>query len=323
MIENAIMDDLLAGRNCPLDYVTPHEGFRRAADFGTETIYVAGGLYGNLFALDAIEKMVSREPGAVLVFNGDCHWLDCDFDLFEEIESRLAPYRLLRGNVETEISREENVGAGCGCAYPPYVDQGVVDRSNRIHAQLAAMMSNEPAIKERLRTRPPTAIANIGGVRVGIVHGDAHSIAGWGFDMVQLDDTTRHAERTRMVEETGLSIFASSHTCTAATRHYADIPGGLTIANNGGAGLPNFAGSPFGLVTRIATSPSPHPTIYGLKHHGLTIDALPVMYDHIAFVALFDRLWPEGSDGAIGYRERVLGRMHHRIEAAARGHVNL
>lgn len=313
----AHMQESVAGRACPIDYLTPLAGFQRPADVTAPTIYVVGGLYGNVFALDAVEALASREPQARLVFNGDFHWFDRDARLFAQIEERLSSHLLLRGNVETEISRDSDIGVGCGCAYPANVDQGVVDRSNRILASLWAMLADQPSLKARLAALPSTAIADIGGTRIGIVHGDAHSLAGWSFDLAPLDDPAMDDDRQTIRQQTGLSIFASTHTCTAAMRHFPGSDGGMTIVNNGGAGLPNFAGCRYGLITRLSLHPAPFETLYGLRHGNLYIDAVALRYDHDAFLAQFDRLWPEGTDAALSYRRRILGEMAHSIIEAA------
>lgn len=283
------------------------------------TLYVVGGLYGNPFALDAIEEMAAHDKNATLVFNGDAHWFDAELALFLELEERLAPYSLMRGNVETELGREEDIGAGCGCAYPTSVDQGVVDRSNRILAKLSAMLNGRSELRRQLRERPSTLIARVGDERVGIVHGDPHSLAGWSFDYGPLADRDRDAERCLIRDTTGLSLFASTHTCTAVLRRYDYAGGAMTIANNGGAGLPNFACDRRGLITRISLEPSPVASLYGTRHGGIFVEAIPVAYDHDAFLALFDRLWPQGSDAAVGYRSRIVDGMMHDPARAGGG----
>lgn len=308
---------LAAGRCCPLDYLTPLQGFRRPAELLADTLYVAGGLYGNPFALTSIKELVEQDSGAKLVFNGDCHWFDRDLSLFSTIEAELSPYFLLRGNVETEMARAGDIGAGCGCAYPAYIDQGVVDRSNRMLVELTRMIAGEEAHRAALAARAATLIAEIGGMRIGIVHGDAHSLAGWSFDPPQLDDGRLSEDRRRVHAETGLSLFASTHTGTAALRHYESGGDGFTIVNNGSAGLPNFSGRHFGIITRIATTPAPLHRLYGIRHGALYVDAIAVHYDHPRFLALFDALWPQGSDAEIGYRNRILSGPAHDILTAA------
>ena len=128
-----------AGRKCPRDYSYAPTVFARAPDFAADTLYLVGGLYGNLAALAAFEKLAAAERAPpVIVFNGDFHWFDAAPDWFTAIERGVAPHRALRGNVETEISRSEDIGAGCGCAYPENVDDDVVRRSNEILAEIRA-----------------------------------------------------------------------------------------------------------------------------------------------------------------------------------------
>jgi len=117
------------GRTCPLDYYYQPTVFARRVDFTADVLYVVGGLYGNLAAIDELEALASTEQAPVtFVFNGDFHWFDADRSWFDDVDTRLSRYCALRGNVETEISRMEDIGAGCGCAYPPTVDDLTVQR---------------------------------------------------------------------------------------------------------------------------------------------------------------------------------------------------
>ena len=137
--------------------------------------------------------------------------------------------------------------AGCGCAYPEYVGDADVARSNAILARSA-----------RDRERGSRGCASAWGAcrctpwrpsaacAIGIVHGDAWSLAGWRFAQERLDDGRRIE---RAFDAADVSVFASSHTCLPVTYR---VPAGV-IANNGAAGMPNFRGTRFGLVTRIAT----------------------------------------------------------------------
>ena len=47
------------GRFCPLDYSYRPADFARPPELHAEVLYVAGGLYGNLPALDAIEGLAA------------------------------------------------------------------------------------------------------------------------------------------------------------------------------------------------------------------------------------------------------------------------
>ena len=114
--------DRAAGRICPYDYRYSPTVFARAPDFVADTLYVVGGLYGNFAALTAVGDLAACEDAPPqIVFNGDFHWFDAEPEWFAAIERGVAPHRALRGNVETEIARETDIGAGCGCAYPESV----------------------------------------------------------------------------------------------------------------------------------------------------------------------------------------------------------
>ncbi len=144
-------------------------------------------------------------------------------------------------------------------------------------------------------------------MRIGIVHGDPTAIAGWGFAQERLDDPASLPWLGAIKQASQIDVFASTHTCGAVMRDLALPCGSLVVANNGAAGMGNFAGDWRGLITRIATRPSPHAALYGLQHSGIHIDALPVAFKHTAFVRAFDAIWPDGSPAAISYRKRILG----------------
>ncbi len=305
-----------AGRVCPRDYTYPPTVFAREPDFAAETLYVVGGLYGNLAALETIELLATRERNApVLAFNGDFHWFDAEAGWFAEVESAIAPYGALRGNVESEIARKGDIGAGCGCAYPASVDAQVVERSNIILRQLRPQAS--PHARARLGALPMHLVARVGDLRIGIVHGDAGALAGWRFAHDALDDPTNATWLADVRAASRVDIFASTHTCLAALRDFQLATGRLTVINNGAAGMPNFAGTRFGIVTRIATTPSPVATLYGLERDGLFIDALAVHYNEDAFLARFMARWPQGSAAYLSYFARIVEGPDYSLARAA------
>jgi hypothetical protein len=305
-----------AGRNCPRDYAYAPSVLARAADFAADTLYVVGGLYGNLEALAAVERLAALERSPPqIVFNGDFHWFDAAPDWFAAVERGAAPHRALRGNVETEICRGEDIGAGCGCAYPEKVCDDVVRRSNEILAEIRA--GTPPAARARLRGLPMHLVAQVGGLRVGIVHGDAVSLAGWRFAQDRLDDARNRPWLDDVTRAARADIFACTHTCLAALRDFTLSAGRLTVINNGAAGMPNFAGSHYGVITRIATSPSPHQPRYGIARDGVHIDAIAVDYDPGAFLDRFLTRWPAGSPAHASYYQRIVDGPDYTIAQAA------
>lgn len=306
-----------AGRTCPRDYRYAPRDLDRVPDLSASVLYVVGGLYGNLAALDALDDLVAREREPVtIVFNGDAHWFDATPEWFAAVDARVAPHRALRGNVETEIARPDDVGAGCGCAYPESVDDGVVARSNEILADLRAAAAALPGMQARLVALPMHLVAAVGTSRVGLVHGDAASLAGWRFAHDALDDPANRPWLDDVRRASRIDLFASTHTCLAALRDFELAAGRLTVINNGAAGMANFAGTTFGLVSRIATAPSPAAPLYGLVRDGVHVDALPLRYDLDAFVARFTRRWPEGSPAHRSYFRRIVAGPEHAVDRA-------
>ncbi len=294
------------GRSCPLHYRYAPTVFARAADLVAETVYVIGGLYGNLPALDAMVALASRESIAPkLVFNGDFHWFDTDLPTFTAINREVLSHVALRGNVETELAADADA-AGCGCAYPDYVDEADVDRSNTIMRTLREVARQSPADVAKLAALPMHLVAQIGDHRVGIVHGDAESLAGWRFAHDSLHESSNVEWLLQACRDASLAGFASSHTCLPTFRRFAASATRRFIINNGAAGMPNFGGTSYGLVTRLSV----HAALDGSSQYGdcidgLYVDALPVHYDSDAFRQFFLKQWPPGSAAYVSYFSRI------------------
>ena len=348
------------GRSCPLRYRYGAAAIARAPQRAADVLYVVGGLYGNLAGLDALDALVAAEAQPPRIcFNGDFHWFDCDDDAFDEVCRRVLAHDATQGNVEAELDGGTD-DAGCGCAYPAHVDAGVVARSNRIHARLKATAARHPLWRARLAALPMFARYRVGGCQVGVVHGDAHSLAGWDFDAPALADAAMQPALRAAFATAGVDLFASTHTCTPALHRVRDVAGAAgeagrdgRVVNNGAAGMPNFApfardgredgargdarddgasgdrsgrqglhdlhgpGAPntsnapnrpddlYGLVTRIATTPSPHPAVHQFMHAGAHVALLPLRYDSARWQAEFLRQWPPGSDAWVSYFDRI------------------
>src|SRR5699024_7950708 len=118
------------------------------------TLLVAGGLYGNPQAADAIARRAATEPeGTLVVFNGDVHYLDADPGAFSQIMETMASHRCTMGNVEYAIGSGDEA-VGCGCAYPPYTPDQVVEHSNAVVERLRVTARDHPDHLEELRALP-------------------------------------------------------------------------------------------------------------------------------------------------------------------------
>ncbi len=306
------------GRTCPVSYRYPPRVFDRAPELETETLYVVGGLYGNLEALAAVKALAAREPEPVtLLFNGDFHWFDADRADFARVTAEVLEHPALRGNVETEIANDDS-GAGCGCAYPSDVSDAEVGRSNEILATLRRTAAGIPGMRERLGALPMHLVARVGDARLGIVHGDAASLAGWGFARDRLDDAAHHRWIRSAFAEARVDIFASTHTCVPAFRAYEWEGARGVIANNGAAGMPNFRGTRHGLLTRIAMRAFAGPErLYGLEAAGAHVEALRIDFDPERWLERFLAHWPAGSPAHDSYHRRIAEGPRFALEESA------
>jgi hypothetical protein len=294
------------GRVCPLRYRYGPEAIAAVPPRDVQTLYVIGGLYGNLQALDRIEMMACSEAKPpTLCFNGDFNWFNVDDTQFAEVNHRVLAHDAILGNVEAEFGAEGG-NAGCGCAYPESVDAGVVERSNRIHARLRATAARHPRTRARLEQLPMIARYQVADCRIGVVHGDAESLAGWRFDVTALDAPDAGWWLRSIFDIARVNVFASTHTCLPAMRGFArpDASMGWVI-NNGAAGMPNFRGDLCGLFTRIGTTPSPHESLHEIALAGAHIALLPLRYDARLWQWRFVDQWPPGSDAWVSYFDRI------------------
>ena len=310
-----------AGRFCPAGYGYAPAAFAGASEIEAETLYLVGGLYGNGFALDAVQDMAAAEPGPVsIVFNGDFNWFNIRPDSFAAINARVLRHTALRGNVETELAGDDR-GTGCGCAYPETVSDAEVARSNRILDMLRDTARGFPDLRAQLARLPMLAAARVGGLRIGIVHGDGESLAGWRFAQQSLDAPDNLPWLDAVHAAAGVDLFASSHTCLPALREFALSRGSLVVINNGAAGMPNFSGTRYGLLTRISVHPAPIAPVYGIFRDGVHVEALPIRYDHGRWLEAFLADWPPGSPAHDSYYRRISEGPGYGAEIAFPGRI--
>lgn len=298
------------GRSCPLHYRYAPAVFNRLAEIHAETIYVIGGLYGNPFALETIFGIAQQEVvKPTIIFNGDFNWFNIDDAGFRDLNLGVLAHHALRGNVETELNNID-ASAGCGCAYPENVSDAEVEYSNRIMGKLQATAAKFPDITERLVALPMHLVAEVGGAKIGVMHGDAHSLAGWDFSREALSSPSAMKSLQRDFVEANVNIFACTHTCLPAIKSVPLANGQGLIINNGSAGMANFRGSTHGLITRIARSPYQLVGDGGLSRSGtrvgdLYVDLLRVDFDAAAWTQMFLSNWPEGSAAHASYFNRI------------------
>ncbi|MFQ5937146.1 MAG: metallophosphatase family protein [Acidiferrobacterales bacterium] len=328
------------GRSCPPRYRYHAGALRGEPAFQADTLYVVGGLYGNVEALHSILEMKRTEErhgsSVKLVFNGDFNWFNVNPEDFSEVNETVLTHVASRGNAEAELDGDGIVG--CGCNYPAYVDQSTVDYSNQIMKRLRGQAVHHPAIVQRLAKLPMYLTVRVGEERVGIIHGDPESLAGWRFaveNVEPLDSTLRErvgcgstdpvtTQRSirRYFEEAGVHAFASTHTCLPFAQDFQFGGERFLVINNGAAGMPNFRGVPAGIITRISARLAvPADSLYGTALGSARFDAIPVYYDQKSWLRRFLKNWPPGSAGYNGYISRLEQGPEFCLDEAVRGGV--
>jgi hypothetical protein len=210
--------------------------------------------------------------------------------------------------VETELASPEE-GVGCGCGYPDWVDDGTVERSNRIIERLRRAMP--ASVRTRLAALPMHFVAEVGGERVAIVHGDGESLAGWGFSQEALGTPAGRSSAQAAFDAAQVRVFASSHTCLPVM---AAFPGGRVLVNNGSAGMPNFRGTSFGIATRISLVPGM--SLYAQRAGRVRVEAIAIDYDAPAWQRHFLAQWPASSDAHESYYRRIVNGPGYGVQEA-------
>lgn len=302
--------------NCPLDYVYSPDALARVAERTTHVLYVVGGLYGNPQALAALNEILQQEPDAQVIFNGDFNWFNIDAQTYADINEFALRHPTLRGNVETELGQQQP--RGCGCAYPDWVDVKTVDHSNEIIEALRKTANLHPLLTARFAHLPRFLVYRIGSLRVGVVHGDAQSLAGWGFAQEHLARPEHLDTVKSWFRISNMDVYASTHTCLPVLQRLDLNKRSVWIVNNGAAGMPNFFNTQYGLVTRLATRPYHSEPVYSATYAGLHLDAIALHYDHTAWADGFLKNWPSGTAAYASYYDRILNGPDYRIHQAIR-----
>jgi hypothetical protein len=218
------------------------------------------------------------------------------------------------------------------------VGDEVVDRSNQIITRLRATAGRFPDLVRRMGALPRHLTASIAGERVGIVHGDPESLAGWRLALEAMEpgdpavrrqvgwrgQPTTPAELLDWFGRADVTVLASTHTGLPYAQVLPDGRGQRLVVNNGAAGLGNFAGTTFGVVTRLSSNPRPPAdSLYGATVGALRCDAVALRFDLGEWRRRFLAQWPPGSPGHRSYFTRLTRGTHLRLQQAARTGVQL
>jgi hypothetical protein len=177
-----------------------------------------------------------------------------------------------------------------------------VARSNRIIERLRATAHASRIDLARLAALPMYLAGQVGDLRIGIVHGDGESLAGWTFSQEALATPEGCAAARALFARAGVDIFASTHTCLPVLKVFDE---GKVLVNNGAAGMPNFRGATYGLASRISLFANRN-AVYSTRQRGVFIEAVPLVFDSRAWQERFLAQWQAGSDAHRSYWERIV-----------------
>lgn len=197
--------------------------FSAKSELECDEIWIAGGVYGNIYALQSLNEMAKDGK---IVYNGDLHWFDASLETFEKVEKLSEGAIKLNGNVEIELKRDSG-DMGCGCNYPPDEDEMVVKNAELIFRRLKECGADFSIFN----SRKTTLHAVVGLQNIAITHGDEMALNGWGFWHENLNQNRINAVK-KWLEKSKFSILATTHTCKALTLGL----GQMAVINNGSAG---------------------------------------------------------------------------------------
>lgn len=276
--------------SCSNEYAV---NFKDEIELYSDEIWVAGGVYGNIFAIKKLNEMADKGN---IIYNGDLHWFDADLKAFNDVESNTQNAVKLNGNVEIELKRAENLG--CGCDYPEYENEVIVKNAELIHARLKSICADFSIFNDR----GTSLVANVGSAKIAITHGDEKRLNGWGFDHESFANKIRQDEVAEWFKQTKFDILATSHTCKALVINNKNF----VVLNNGSAGMPNFSEFAVGLVGRISTT-AHEKALYRSRIKDVYVELVMLRYDKSEFIKYFERIWSDDSPASISYKARILG----------------
>ncbi|MGL5004535.1 MAG: hypothetical protein ACRDAM_16465, partial [Casimicrobium sp.] len=124
-----------------------------------------------------------------------------------------------------------------------------------------------------------------------------------------LDDSATAQRISQQMVLANADIVASSHTCLPALREFEHSnTASHIVINNGSAGMPCFADTQFGIVTRIALRSAAEvgiEALYGAAQQDVFVEAIALEFDYNAWRDEFLSLWPSGSAAHQSYFSRI------------------
>ena len=273
-LQTAAMNE--PGRNCPLHYRyarAPSPGRERRC----EVLYVVGGLYGNEQALERVLELFDARA------RRQAARVQRRLPLVRRRRRRrsrrssaaCSRFSATRGNVETELAAPQSHDGATPAAAAP-IPTGWVTTSSRARTVSSRGCATPRAhcLARATRCSPCRCgcASTSGGARVGDRarrRAVARRLGLRAGAPARRGGTARRRGGSRRRKSTCSPAATLACRCSHAVSAIA-----ASLLNNGAAGMPNFAGAPEGLLTRIAMRPFEGPQRrFGTTATSLYLDA--------------------------------------------------
>jgi hypothetical protein len=136
------------------------------------------------------------------------------------------------------------------------------------------------------------------------VHGDAASLAGWGFAHDRLDDPAHARWIESAFQMAQVDVFASTHTCLPAFRLFKPPSRSGRRGEQRRGGNAEFRGDRVRPGHAHREDASRH-RLFGLQANGVHVEALPLNFDRARWIERFRSAWPAGSAAHASYYRRI------------------
>ena len=204
-------------------------------------LYVVGGLYGNLAALDAVERPRRAGDGAgTLVFNGDFHWFDAEPQWFAAIDAAVSAGTGRCAAMSRPSSRAGRRRRRLRLRLPGVGRRGRGAALERDPRRAARDVAHGSPARRRLAALPMHLVAQVGDA-AGRHRPRRRRLAR------RLALRTRHARRAvaaplarRRSPRLAASTCSLRPTPAWPRCAISSSPPAASVVNNGAAGMPNF-----------------------------------------------------------------------------------
>ena len=126
-------------------------------------------------------------------------------------------------------------------------------------------------------------------------------MSGWQCSHSSLQKKERQDELNTWLDDNKVDILATTHTCLPVLYNNDKH----IVVNNGAAGMANVKDFTYGLITRIAKTPS-EDAIVSEKIDNIYVELVKIDFSIEKFLEWFESVWDDNSPASISYKKRII-----------------